>query len=116
MWRQMNIHAKNDVSFKKKTETPRHFIFFFRRLPLFGHPKNWFLSATDFFRAQVKVRNAKIVMKPKLESVNPFYERPIGNEKYMGLDLKMLGEWWLKVIIIPIKWPLNGYNCLKMLG
>lgn len=36
---------------------------------------------------EVKVRNAKIVMKPKLESVNPFYERVLECRKWETMDM-----------------------------
>lgn len=36
---------------------------------------------------EVKVRNAKIVMKPKLESVNPFYERVLECRKFETPDM-----------------------------
>lgn len=99
MWRQINkIHAKNDVSFEKKTETTSRF--WFSYIAIVWPSETGSFQQQPISLAQVKVRNAKIVMKPKLESVNPFYERPPINpgspwrSLFFVNSMWSMGMWW----------------------
>ena len=70
---------------EKKTETTSRF--FSSYIAIVWPSETGSFQQQAISLAQVKVRNAKIVMKPKLESVNPFYERPTINPGRSGRSL-----------------------------
>eukprot|EP00913_Durusdinium_trenchii_P016248 g15270.t1 len=58
---------------------------------------------------EVKVRNAKIFMKPKLESANPAYERHLRDREYQVLDAMSTNKLAVKELSRAMKEPNRGF-------